>query len=182
MIFSGYRADINNLSLNLKALPLTGVSVECVENISLNGVDAISKITSTVTKTGASDVKYALSFDGGITWQSFRAGAWVSHTIEDLAVFKSTGMTAAELTAITPVNFKVAMGEAKNFRIAYYLERTLFSETLSQTKMDVLVNTAGTFGLLTTDKYSFTYTPATKTLVYTFVYNGKYKINYLDGA
>lgn len=113
----------SNTAIKTKGIPQGTVVVQkgSLDITIDNNIDSINTIVFYGTATD-SNLQIALSIDDGVSWSSFKGGAWQAVDINNISDFKAKGMTKTELQALTNSQFKSFMGSSKKIKSALYIE------------------------------------------------------------
>jgi hypothetical protein len=177
---------IDSLSSTTGAVPtltINGTNLPVVtsqnSNIDLTGIYQLMSITLTVNRTGTGVVLAVLSFDNGTTWYAWNGSAFITVNITSLSDFKSKGMTATVINALTLAQLESQRGSSTTLRFAYYIEMGAPTDTANIDTMQVNASLPGTYGLAPSTNYTATLAGDGTTLTYNLSTSGIYVINYM---
>ena len=174
-------SNSNLTQVNVIAIKSAPEVVVGLNDISLFGIYKIKSIVVDANELVDGKVRYAVSFNGGLSWNVYRTGLWENIDITTSSTFSLNGMTVAEMNALTTESFSNTIRDNGSFRIAYFIDRPTFSDRAIVKSFKMTVDMLGVDVLLSTTNYEYTYDEVSKTLTYKFKAIGQYKINYVDG-
>lgn len=83
-------------------------------------------------------IRTIVSFDGGITWETFKNGIWINVDTSNSEIIKSNGMTVSEMMSIKEDDYKSKLVINNKIKFAYYIEehiRGINSSKLSKSSL-----------------------------------------------
>lgn len=173
--------DTNSLISTVKGLKCTSIVITANDDISLTGISTLDKINFDGISSGNGSVKVAISFNGGLKYNSWDGSQWVVVDINDIDDFKINGMNANVINTLTNTELRVARGNSNFIRFAYLLEQPTYSDVAKNDKIELSVTTQGYNEIVSNLDFSYSYDIASKTLTYDFYVDGTYTISYVDG-
>lgn len=148
-------------------------------NIDLTGADAINSTTLVGNVHASSVLQIAVSFDEGVSWESFKSSTWSSVDIDNDTQFNSLGMTVAEFNALTQEQWELERDGSANVRFAYRLDPFSYTAPCEMDSVTLEVILNGTFNLADTSNYSTSYNATTGVLTLTFITGGIFTFNWV---
>lgn len=173
------QADETN-TLVYKATPQPQV-VKANGDILISGVDKLDQINWIANNTNNGLIKLAISFDSGITYHSWNGSEWILVDINNTDNFRNNGMTTSTVSTLNNSQLSILRGDSNFIRFAYILDRPLLTDNVNTDRIRLFVTMLGYNAIANTNKYSYTYDPLTKTLLFNFNSSGTYTFNYVDG-
>ncbi|MGQ8871427.1 hypothetical protein [Paenibacillus sp. TSA_86.1] len=126
-------AGNRDMSLIYDALPFEQMIVQPTDLVLYGDLKKLVA-TKIVDSRTEGTLRFAASFDSGLTWKTYRFDRWVSLDIQNTTLFKRKGMTVETLNTISQQDL------AGLTRVAYYLDNSEHYENnyaLDQMKMVV---------------------------------------------
>lgn len=83
-------------------------------------------------------IRTIVSFDSGITWETFKNGIWINVDASNSEIIKSNGMTVSEIMNIKEDDYKSKLVINNKIKFAYYIEehiRGINSSKLSKSSL-----------------------------------------------
>lgn len=151
------------LEISVKQFPQL---VYAKNDIALFGVEYIDNITL----TASGDTKVAVSFDGGVVWNSYKNNTW--EVVENAHY----GMTVSELNSLASLQLEEVRQGSNFIRFSYSL-----TGDAEVDKIRMLISLVGKEKMANTSDYDVNYNTDTNEITYNFKKSGTYTIHYIDG-
>lgn len=159
-------------TLKLNAIPQDQI-VKGNGDIDLSGIKRLDKI-----ELVSNNIKAALSFDSGVTWNTLVDGIWQSIDITNISEFNSKGMTNTLLAEVPGVKLEELRGESDKLRLAYLLSQEELNNPAYTDSLSLKVTLSGKDTIAANSEWSYVLLDDLQILEYTFNQNGTYTINY----
>lgn len=163
----------NEANLTIGAIPpdqvITGKS-----DMSIAGIEQLKSISE-----NSQGFRFALSFDGGVTYNTWDGSSWIIVDINDSIDIKAKFMTKTILDSLTEVQLETLRNGSSILRIAYLSEQTTSSDSCYTDQLDITVDLLGYDTLAPQANWSYRLLDDKRTLEYTFTVSGTYTINYV---
>lgn len=167
----------------IKCLISVGQTVIPSGSVDVDGIESVKGLKIVYERSGKSILKYALSFDDGVTFYSLYNNAWIEVDVEDKSAFKAKGMTPEILNSLHFTKLeelRSICGFVDKFRCAYYLERPVFGDLCENDKLTMDVVTLTKPAMLNKSYYTVTYNEQAATVTYSITKDGNYTLNYSE--
>lgn len=164
----------------IKCLISVGQTVIPSGSVDVDSIESVKGLKIVYKRSGKSILKYALSFDDGVTFYSLYNNAWIEVDVEDKSAFKAKGMTPEILNSLHFTKLeelRSICGFVNKFRCAYYLERPVFEDLCENDKLTMDVVTLTKPVMLNKSYYTVTYNEQAETVTYSITKDGNYTLN-----
>lgn len=156
---------------------IAGTVIKLTNDANLADVSNLLSMTA-VTNLVNVLVKFAVSRDQGLTWQTYDSGAWTDIDISDIDTFRSMGYDMSFFSAIPIADWQSY--NSKTLRFAFCLTQYANTGTTPLlTSIQYVANLVGSWAHFTEAQASYQYI-TDDTVEVTFKQAGNYKVNYLD--
>lgn len=176
--------DIGEIALfeniTVEGLKSTSEVIKANGDISLAGVETLDSITLTSLVSGNGIAKMAMSFDSGVTWQTFNGNDWITIDIGDKTDFKGNGMDVSTVNNLTDSELSIARNSSNKVRFAYYIERPTLGDEATNDKITLEVTMFGYNELLPTKDYEYAYDALRGSINFLFKKSGTLTVTYFD--
>lgn len=169
---------------NIEKIKLTGTYfstlVKASDDINLNGVDKINKITWIANDGDVSKNRLIFSLDSGLTWKSYNIG---NKTLIDIDINNSfeiedKGLTVNQANNLTIADLDILRDNSPKIRFGYYLEKNNAFDELYNDNISITVDMKGQD--IPSLNYIWSFDEDNKTINYKFIEDGTYTIVYVD--
>lgn len=171
LVMSNAESETLNISGNLNR-----VLIEQNDDVSISDVSLIKTITATMD-TKNLDIRFAVSKNNGISWQTYNMGTWKDIDIHDKGAFGGNGYALNQFSSI-PIeawnNYK-----AKNIRFAFIITQNGANGNTIIDNIKIFCDLVGSWRHFKESEATYEYISDTELRV-TFLDGGNYKVNYLD--
>lgn len=167
--------------VTVEGLKSTSEVVEANGDISLIGVETLDFITLTSVVSGDGIAKMAMSFDSGVTWQTFNGNDWITIDIGDKTDFKGNGMDVSTVNNLTDSELSIARNSSNKVRFAYYIEQPMLDDEAMNDKITLEVTMLGYNELLPTKDYEYNYDALAGIIDFLFKKSGTLTVTYFEG-
>lgn len=145
--------------------------------ISVSDVSEFLSLESNSSGIGV-DIRFALSKDQGLTWQTYQIGGnWINIDINDKVAFATNGYPLASLNIIPIEDFNLYA--PKTIMLALCITQTDESSGSIFKSLSYVANLVGSWRHYKEDEAEYEYVSDTELKV-KFLKSGNYKVNYLD--
>ncbi|GAA0083005.1 hypothetical protein [Clostridium sp. CTA-6] len=168
----------------IEKIKLTGtyfpVVVKANDDINLNGVDKINKITWIANDGDVSKNRLIFSLDSGITWNSYDPINKMLVNIDenDLSEIVNKGLTVEQVNNLEMVDLIILRNRSPKIRFGYYLEKNNSFDNLYNDNISITVDMKGQD--IPSLNYIWSFDEYNKTINYKFIQDGTYTIIYVD--
>lgn len=121
--------DIQEVSTKINSLPIEQITID-TRDIQLYG-DLSKVIVNSIDNIQINgDIKLVLSFNKGVTWNSFINNSWITIDVNSKIDFNTNGMTIEQLQNINEIDLLSKINnEDKTIRLAYYVDEYMSTST-----------------------------------------------------
>lgn len=140
-------------------------------------ISTISNLASIVLNSVG--FRFALSFDGGTTYQVFDGTGWKVVDINNIDDVKSYFMGQSILNGLTSAQLSTARNSSNSLRIAYYCEQTKSTDSCYVDQADIKYDEPGTYSITPQANWGYKLLDDKQTLQVTFYASGVYTVNYI---
>lgn len=121
--------DIQEVSTKINGLPIEQITID-TRDIQLYG-DLSKVIVNSIDNIQVNgNIKLVLSFNKGVTWNSFINNSWITIDVNSKIDFNTNGMTIEQLQNINEIDFLSKINnEDKTIRLAYYVDEYMSAST-----------------------------------------------------
>lgn len=173
----GDSSELGTDKLVINGVKTTEEIVVASGDIELEEVTNINSVS--LASTG--NVFIAFSKDEGKTWQVKNSeGAFVDIDIYNSEVFKTQGLTAAQLSAITKDEWASYRGESNKIRFSYFIYVEDLSVVSSTDLISMNVDYMARWALAGTNEYTLDFDPVAQVYNIKFVKAQDYKVKYRE--
>lgn len=148
--------------------------------VDISGIEKVVGFTVTNNISGTSELKYAISFDGGTTFGAWNGSQWITFDANDKSLFALNGMNSNTINSLTDVEIEPFRNGNTRFMMYYYIDPKDGLQIASNDSLNVKVQLASTPILANKNDFNITYDETTQTLSYEILKNGTYTFNYVD--
>lgn len=140
-------------------------------------ISTISNLASIVLNSVG--FRFALSFDGGTTYQVFDGTSWKTVDVNNIEDVKTNFMSQNILNGLTGAQLAIARNSSNSIRIAYYCEQANSTDSCYVDQADVTYDEPGTYSITPQANWSYKLLDDKQTLQVTFYASGVYTVNYV---
>lgn len=153
-----------------------GVVVKQNKDISLSDISLIKQINSKVNLSNL-DVRFAVSKNSGLTWQTYAPGGWIDINIKDKATFQNQGYDLSQLNTIPIEAWNTY--KAATIQFAFCITQNGSNGNTVIDSISLVADLVGSWRHFKEAEATYEYISDTEFKV-TFLQAGNYKVNYLD--
>lgn len=143
-------------------------------DIDLSGIQTLKSVS--ISSAG---FRFALSFDGGVTYQTWDGYTWTTLDINNIDDIKAKFMSKATLDSLTYTQFEAARNNSTTLRIAYFPDQVTSLDSCYTDQLDITVDEPGQDIISPQANWDYKLLDDQQTIEYTFYVSGTYTINYV---